>query len=87
MAHSLSAKKRLRQNAKSNVQNKGVRSEIKTWTKKVESAVEGKDKALAEQYFNIAQGKLDKSLKRGVYHRNTVARKKAKLAHCVATLA
>jgi small subunit ribosomal protein S20 len=80
MAHTNSAKKRLRQDDKKRVYNKAVRSEIKTVSKKVEKAVEDKDKALATQYLNAAQAKLDKSQKKGVYHKNTVARKKAALA-------
>lgn len=80
MPHSLSAKKRLRQAAKRRVYNKSIRSEIKTYTKKVLKAIEEQDKALATQYFDTVQAKLDKSCKKGVYHKNTVARKKAKLA-------
>ena len=80
MPHTLSAKKRLRQAAKRRVYNKSIRSEIKTYTKKVLKAIADKDKALAVQFFNTVQAKLDKSWKKGVYHKNTVARKKAVLA-------
>ncbi|GIW71759.1 MAG: 30S ribosomal protein S20 [Planctomycetota bacterium] len=86
MPHSRSAKKRLRQNEKRRIRNKSVRSAIKTWSKKVEQAVASQDRALAVQYFNIAQKRLDKAHKTGVYHRNTVARKKSRLAKLVASL-
>jgi small subunit ribosomal protein S20 len=87
MAHSVSAWKRVRQNEKRRIKNKSVRSEIKTWEKKVEAAVENKDTALARQYFLAATKRLDKSAKVGVYHRNTVARRKSHLAKLMARLA
>jgi small subunit ribosomal protein S20 len=87
MAHSVSAWKRVRQNEKARLKNKGVRSEIKTFEKKVESAVESKDTALARQYFHLATKKLDKSAKVGIYHKNTVARKKSHLAKLLNKLA
>ncbi len=86
MPHTKSAKKRLRQAAKRRVYNKSIRSEIKTYTKKVLKAIEDKDKALAAKYFDLTQKKLDKSHKKGVYHKNTVARKKAALAKKLAAL-
>jgi small subunit ribosomal protein S20 len=87
MAHSLNAWKRVRQNEKRRLKNKAVRSEIKTWSKKVEKAVEEKDTALARRYLLAATKKLDKSAKIGVYHKNTVARKKSRLAKLLNKLA
>ena len=86
MPHSVSAKKRVRQNATRRLCNKSIRSEIRTYTKRLEVAVEAKDKALAETCFKEAVSKLDKSLKKGVYHRNTVARKKSHCGKLFATL-
>ena len=80
MAHSVNAWKRNRQNIKARAKNKAVRTEIKTFEKKVEEAVESKDTALARQYFATATKKLDKSGKTKIYHKNTVARKKSALA-------
>ena len=87
MPHSVSAAKRVRQNEKRRLRNKAFRSEIKTWTKRFVAAVAAKDTALARRYFLSATKKLDKAAKVGVYHVNTVARKKshiAKLFHALA---
>jgi small subunit ribosomal protein S20 len=80
MPHSVSAAKSHRKNEKHRLVNKAWRTEIKTWTKKLSEAVESKDTALARQYFLEATKKLDKSAKAGIYHKNTVGRKKSSLA-------
>lgn len=77
MPHNLSAKKRLRQNLERRERNRSVRSEVKTCVKKLLKAVEDKDKALAADLFRMAIAKIDKSVKKGVYHANTAARKKS----------
>ncbi len=86
MPHSVSARKRVRQNLKRRVKNKSVRSEIKTWVKKLEAAIAGKDTALARKYFLTATKKLDKAARAGVYHRNTIARKKSAIARSLGKL-
>ena len=87
MAHSVNAWKRNRQNVKARAKNKAVRSDIKTAEKKVDEAVEAKDTALARQYQASAARKLDKSGKTKIYHKNTVARKKSRLAKIMNKLA
>ena len=87
MAHSVNARKRARQSEKARIKNKSVRSEIKTWEKKVAEAVGNKDTALARQYFLTATHKLDKAAKVRIYHKNTVARKKSHLARLLNKLA
>ena len=80
MPHSVSALKRVRQNEKRRLRNKAVRTEIKPWPKRLAAAVAANDTALAKRYFESATKKLDKAAKVGVYHRNTVARKKSRIA-------
>jgi small subunit ribosomal protein S20 len=87
MAHSVSARKSHRKNEKHRIANKAERSEIKTWAKKLEEAVSNNDTALAQRYFLLATKMLDKSAKHGVYHRNTVDRKKSSLAGLMNKLA
>jgi small subunit ribosomal protein S20 len=87
MPHSVSAAKSARKNEKNRLINKAVRSEIKTWTKKLADAVANKDTALARQYFLTATKELDKSAKTNVYHKNTVNRKKSSLAKLMNKLA
>lgn len=87
MPHTLSAKKRLRQADKRRIYNKSLRTEIKTCVRKLDAAVAEKDKAAAESTLRLVIEKLDKSVKKGVYHKNTAARKKshcAKLLHQLA---
>lgn len=80
MAHSLSAKKRVRQNAKRRVMNRAKRSQVKTLVKRFETTVgEGDAKAAAEQFHVIAK-KLDKVANTSTMHKKTAARKKSRLA-------
>lgn len=80
MAHSLSAKKRVRQNAKSNTINRARKSQIKTQTKRFEIAIkEGDAKAAGEEYCQLVK-KLDKTASTSTMHKNTAARKKSRLA-------
>ena len=87
MPHSVSAAKSARKSEKNRLKNKAVRSEIKTWSKKLADAVESKDTALARQYFLTATRELDKSAKAKIYHKNTVDRKKSSLAKLMNKLA
>jgi small subunit ribosomal protein S20 len=80
MPQSLSAKKRLRQTIKRQDANKAICSEVKTYTKKLAAAVDNKDKATALKYFHAATSKLDGALKKGISHKNTIARKKSQCA-------
>jgi len=77
MAHSLSAKKRRRQNEVRRQYNRGVCSEVKTSIKKLEKAVEANEAPAAELALRVAVSKIDKSVKKGVLHRNLGARKKS----------
>jgi small subunit ribosomal protein S20 len=80
VAHSLSAKKRVKQNAKNRTINRGRKSQIKTQIKHFETALSSGDvEAASEQYRLVAQ-KLDKTAATSTMHKRTVARKKSQLA-------
>ena len=80
MAHSLSAKKRVRQNTKSNVINRARKSQTKTQIKHFQEALDSGDvEAASEQYRKVAQ-KLDKTAATSTMHKKTAARKKSRLA-------
>ena len=80
MAHSLSAKKRVRQNTKRKAVNRSRKSQIKTQIKRFETALASGDvKAASEQYGLIVK-KLDKTAATSTMHKKTVARKKSRLA-------
>ena len=80
MAHSLSAEKRIRQNAKRRAINRARKSQIKTQVRHFEAALSSGDAAKAEQEFTKVVGKLDKAASTSTMHKNTAARKKSRLA-------
>jgi small subunit ribosomal protein S20 len=80
MPHHKSAEKRLRQTETRTVINRARLSRVRTFVKKVETAIETGDKALAQSAFQLAQPELHRATTKGVLHRNTVARKLSRLA-------
>lgn len=80
MAHHQSAKKRIRRNARSAVSNRSRVSRIRTFVKKVETAIAAGDKSAAEAAFKTAQPELHRGVGKGVLHRNTAARKISRLS-------
>ena len=87
MANSPQAKKRARQNEKRFAVNKARRSRIRTYLRAVEEAIASGDKAVAETALKAAQPELMRGVTKGVYHKNTVARKMSRLSARVKTLA
>ena len=63
-----------------------IKSGVKTAIKKVEAAVESGDKAAATEALTAATSAIDKACTKGVYHKNTVARKISNLQKAVNTL-
>ncbi len=79
MAHSISAKKRVRQNVKRRVANRARRSEVKTLIKRFETNMsEGNAKGAGEQLQAIVK-KLDKVANKSTMHKKTAARKRSRL--------
>ena len=81
-----SAKKRVLVIEKKTLENRMVKSAIKTELKKFEAAVSEGNKASAQELYNVCVKKLDQAAAKGVYHKNTISRKKSKLAKAVAAL-
>ncbi len=80
MAHSLSAKKRVKQNAKGRSTNRARKSQIKTQTKKLEDIISEGNIAEAEKQYKLTAQKLDKTAATSTMHKKTAARKKSRLA-------
>lgn len=76
---SSSAEKRQRQNEKRRVQNKMVKSSIRTAAKKVVTASLGKDKAGAEAALLDMIKKIDTAARKGTVKKNAAARKKSRM--------
>ena len=80
MPHHKSAEKRLRQTETRTVINRARMSRVRTFVKKVETAIETGDRAAAQSALQLAQPELHRATTKGVMHKNTVARKLSRLA-------
>lgn len=80
MANTPQAKKRARQNERRSAVNKARRSRIRTFLRNVEEAIESGDKDAANTALRAAQPELMRGVTKGVYHKNTVARKMSRLS-------
>ena len=72
--------KRIKTNEKRRVRNQSIRSAVRTEIRKFREAVEAGDKAAAETQLRVASRALDKSVTKGVFHRNNAANKKSRMA-------
>lgn len=80
MAHHKSAKKRIRQ-IERRTEVRGARtSRIRTFVKKVETAILSGDKSAAQAAFQEVQPEIHRGVVRGILHRNTAARKLSRLS-------
>ncbi len=80
MAHSLSAKKRVRQNAKRRTTNRARKSQVKGQIKQFETALEEGNVEAAAAQLRLTAQKLDKVASTSTMHKRTAARKKSRLA-------
>ena len=80
MANTPQSKKRARQNARRLEINKARRSRIRTHLRKVEEAIASGDKDAAAAALKAAQPELMRGVTKGVYHKNTAARKMSRLS-------
>ncbi len=80
MAHSSSAKKRIRQNEKRRARNRWRKDQIKEAIKGFEVAIHDNDADKAAEQLKVCYKKLDKVAAKGTIHKNAAARKKARLA-------
>ena len=80
MPHHKSAEKRLRQTETRTAVNRARMSRVRTFVKKVETAIATGDKEAAASAYRLAQPELHRATTKGVMHRNTVARKLSRLA-------
>ena len=86
MANTPQAKKRIRRNERRAEINGNRLSRIRTFVKKVESAIAGGDKTAASEALKAAQPELARGVARGVLHKNTASRKLSRLVKRVASL-
>ncbi len=87
MANIKSAKKRILVNQTRAERNKAIKSGVKTAIKKVYAAIDANDQALAKEALVNASSIMDKACSKGVYHKNTVARKISRMSVAVNKMA
>ncbi|MDX9776275.1 MAG: 30S ribosomal protein S20 [Petrimonas sp.] len=87
MANIKSAIKRNKQSIVRNARNRAYKSAVLTAAKKVGAAIESGDKENAVKEFSEYTSKLDKACKRGVLPKNTVSRRKSRIAARIAKMA
>ncbi len=87
MANIKSAKKRILVSATRAERNKALKSACKTAIKKVYAAIDAKDQAAAKEALTEATSLLSKAESKGVFHKNTIARKISRLSVAVNKMA
>ena len=80
MANTPQSKKRARQSERRADVNKSRRSRIRTFLRKVEEAIESGDRDAATTALRAAQPELMRGVTKGIFHKNTVARKMSRLS-------
>ena len=80
MANIKSSKKRVFIGERNAQRNQAIKSRVKTFVKKVLSAVEDKNIDEAKLALQVAYKELDKAVTKGVLKKNTASRKKSRLA-------
>ena len=84
MTHSKQAAKRVRQNNRARVQNRAVRSGVKSAVRSTLAADTPEKRA---SLLRDAMKKADKAAKHGVIHKNQAARRKSRLMRALNKLA
>ena len=80
MANIASQKKRIQRAARERLENRRRVSQVKTWLRRLEAAVDAGDAAAADEEYRALVSRVDRAVKTGALHRNTGARRKARAA-------
>ncbi len=86
MARIQSAVKNIRKSRRRNAVNRARRSRLRTQIKKLRELLAHKDAEGARKALTATLSVIDRSLSRGILHRNTAARYKSRLSRQVASL-
>ncbi len=79
MPNHKSAEKRVRQNEKRRAVNRSNKGSLRTQIKKLRAALAAGDQAQSQELLIPTIALIDKSVNKGVLHRNTAARHKSRL--------
>ncbi len=86
MANTKSAKKAARQTIRRTEVNKSRRSQMRTYVRKVEEALDSGDAAAAAAALTAAEPIMMRAVQKGIGHKNTASRKVSRLAKRVRAL-
>jgi small subunit ribosomal protein S20 len=86
MANIASQEKRIRRSERERLENRRRTSQVKTWFRRLEAAVEAGDAEGAEGEYRMLLSRIDRAVKTGALHRNNGARKKSRAARIRAGL-
>ncbi len=87
MPNHQSAEKRMRQNERRRLVNRGNRTRMRTQIKKLRAALSSGDTSALQTALAETVSVIDKSVQKGVLHRNAAARYKSRLTARVNQLA
>ena len=73
--------KRMKQAEKRRIRNKSRKTEIRTYIKRFETALQRGDREESEEYLNQAIRALDRAASDGIIHKNNAANHKSRLMH------
>jgi small subunit ribosomal protein S20 len=85
MANIASQKKRILRSERERTENRLLTSTVKTYFRRLETAVEDGEAAKVEAEHRALVSRIDKAVQKGALHKNTAARKKARAARMAAT--
>ena len=80
MANIASQEKRIHRAERERLENRRRTSQVKTWFRRLETAVRDGDASRADEELRALVSRIDKAVKSGALHRNSGARKKARAA-------
>ena len=86
MANIASQEKRIHRAERERIENRRRTSQVKTWIRRLESAVAEGDAERADQELRELESRVDRAVKSGALHRNSGARRKARAARIRAKL-
>ncbi|MEJ7716687.1 MAG: 30S ribosomal protein S20 [Thermoleophilaceae bacterium] len=80
MANIASQKKRNNRSLRERSENRQFTSQVKTWFRRLESAVQDGDADRADGELRMLHSRIDRAVGKGALHRNNGARKKSRAA-------
>ncbi len=79
MAHSLSAKQRIRQNVKRRARNRARKNQIRLAVRSFDETIRSGDQSQSADALKAAIKKIDQVAAKGTIHKNTASRRKSQL--------